>query len=194
MEKYVPLLVDFMNRDEDILQEETSDALIAFQSDEVVEAVAEMMSDSDDIIFPVSVLANTKTPLAVEKLRELYKKTTDDENKTMIIEALCHQLTEEALPEIEQFAKEGYNSYLVEVENLLYGFHKVMGIDHPKLQQWRQIAEDREEEFRKLQSGEKGRAPDPLDPGIPYRNTEKVGRNDPCPCGSGKKYKKCCGA
>jgi len=20
------------------------------------------------------------------------------------------------------------------------------------------------------------------------------GRNDPCPCGSGKKYKKCCGA
>ena len=23
---------------------------------------------------------------------------------------------------------------------------------------------------------------------------EKVGRNDPCPCGSGKKYKKCCGA
>ncbi len=24
--------------------------------------------------------------------------------------------------------------------------------------------------------------------------TEKVGRNDPCPCGSGKKYKKCCGA
>ena len=26
------------------------------------------------------------------------------------------------------------------------------------------------------------------------RRVEKVGRNDPCPCGSGKKYKKCCGA
>ena len=24
------------------------------------------------------------------------------------------------------------------------------------------------------------------------REAEKVGRNDPCPCGSGKKYKKCC--
>ncbi|WP_414647875.1 SEC-C metal-binding domain-containing protein [Desulfitobacterium sp.] len=23
--------------------------------------------------------------------------------------------------------------------------------------------------------------------------TLKIGRNDPCPCGSGKKYKKCCG-
>lgn len=26
------------------------------------------------------------------------------------------------------------------------------------------------------------------------KNNEEVGRNDPCPCGSGKKYKKCCGA
>lgn len=26
------------------------------------------------------------------------------------------------------------------------------------------------------------------------RKDEKIGRNDPCPCGSGKKYKKCCGA
>jgi SEC-C motif-containing protein len=26
------------------------------------------------------------------------------------------------------------------------------------------------------------------------RETPKPGRNDPCPCGSGKKYKKCCGA
>lgn len=26
------------------------------------------------------------------------------------------------------------------------------------------------------------------------REGPKIGRNDPCPCGSGKKYKKCCGA
>ena len=31
-----------------------------------------------------------------------------------------------------------------------------------------------------------------LNPPKPIRS-EKVGRNDPCPCGSGKKYKKCCG-
>jgi len=30
-------------------------------------------------------------------------------------------------------------------------------------------------------------APQPI-----VRNTEKLGRNDPCSCGSGKKYKKCC--
>jgi uncharacterized protein YecA (UPF0149 family) len=27
----------------------------------------------------------------------------------------------------------------------------------------------------------------------PARST-KVGRNEPCPCGSGKKYKRCCGS
>jgi preprotein translocase subunit SecA len=26
------------------------------------------------------------------------------------------------------------------------------------------------------------------------KTEKKVGRNDPCPCGSGKKYKNCCGA
>ena len=27
----------------------------------------------------------------------------------------------------------------------------------------------------------------------PYVAQHKVGRNDPCPCGSGRKYKQCCG-
>jgi SWIM/SEC-C metal-binding protein len=27
----------------------------------------------------------------------------------------------------------------------------------------------------------------------PKEAEKKVGRNDPCPCGSGRKYKKCCG-
>jgi preprotein translocase subunit SecA len=34
-----------------------------------------------------------------------------------------------------------------------------------------------------------GREQAPVSP----RRVKKVGRNDPCPCGSGKKYKKCCG-
>ncbi|WP_372847360.1 SEC-C metal-binding domain-containing protein, partial [Pontiella sp.] len=32
-------------------------------------------------------------------------------------------------------------------------------------------------------------APTPIRKAVP-----KAGRNDPCPCGSGRKYKKCCGA
>jgi SWIM/SEC-C metal-binding protein len=32
-----------------------------------------------------------------------------------------------------------------------------------------------------------------LNPPVPIQS-QKIGRNDPCPCGSGKKFKKCCGA
>lgn len=42
------------------------------------------------------------------------------------------------------------------------------------------------------QEGEEGEAPPASDQPI-VRGTKKVGRNDPCPCGSGKKYKQCHG-
>jgi len=39
-----------------------------------------------------------------------------------------------------------------------------------------------------MSHGDSASAPSPQ-----KRETKKVGRNEPCPCGSGKKYKKCCG-
>ncbi len=44
-------------------------------------------------------------------------------------------------------------------------------------------------ETRELSADEKSKKPKQA----PIVNKNKVGRNDPCPCGSGKKYKKCCG-
>ena len=38
-------------------------------------------------------------------------------------------------------------------------------------------------------SEESGKEPHPE---VTVHTGPKVGRNDPCPCGSGKKYKKCC--
>lgn len=51
------------------------------------------------------------------------------------------------------------------------------------LPQWEKlIPEDRRKELYKEQKRSKT-----------VVKGEKIGRNDPCPCGSGKKYKKCCG-
>ncbi|MBI3358101.1 MAG: SEC-C domain-containing protein, partial [Nitrospirae bacterium] len=47
------------------------------------------------------------------------------------------------------------------------------------------------QKFRTLQLG-RGEAPQPQTP-VTHKNEPKIGRNDPCNCGSGKKYKKCCG-
>ena len=45
------------------------------------------------------------------------------------------------------------------------------------------------------QQAELSEAPDIPKVAVPVvRDAPKVGRNDPCPCGSGKKFKKCCGA
>ncbi|MBQ3018165.1 MAG: preprotein translocase subunit SecA [Clostridia bacterium] len=53
-----------------------------------------------------------------------------------------------------------------------------------------QVVKPTDEGFMKLGQRKVSRPSKPA----PVRNEEKVGRNDPCPCGSGKKYKKCCGA
>lgn len=47
--------------------------------------------------------------------------------------------------------------------------------------------EDEEEKIKNLRFGGDSKKE-------PIKAKGKVGRNDPCPCGSGKKYKKCCGA
>jgi preprotein translocase subunit SecA len=46
---------------------------------------------------------------------------------------------------------------------------------------------------RELEAASMAGAGDASQP-VQRRTGEKVGRNDPCPCGSGKKYKKCHGA
>ena len=52
------------------------------------------------------------------------------------------------------------------------------------LPQWNDIlSEEKRKELYKLEKSSKTIVKPP-----------KIGRNDPCPCGSGKKYKKCCGA
>jgi len=56
-------------------------------------------------------------------------------------------------------------------------------------------ATGREHEAKTLEA-DRRRQVAAVHPEIPYtvrRDGPKVGRNDPCPCGSGKKYKKCCG-
>jgi preprotein translocase subunit SecA len=46
------------------------------------------------------------------------------------------------------------------------------------------------EAFEALQAGKV--KPMELEPTLLQRLTRKIGRNNPCPCGSGRKFKKCC--
>ncbi|MGB3725325.1 MAG: preprotein translocase subunit SecA [Glaciecola sp.] len=50
-----------------------------------------------------------------------------------------------------------------------------------------------EKTFEHKEEAESATHPKPEKPQTAQRQGPKVGRNDPCPCGSGKKYKQCCG-
>ena len=47
---------------------------------------------------------------------------------------------------------------------------------------------------KEIESGEIEAATQPAKPQTYVKTGPEIGRNDPCSCGSGKKYKKCCGA
>ncbi len=65
-------------------------------------------------------------------------------------------------------------------------------IDLPAMTAWADARESRGE--LPIEAGRPGAPAVAARPAAPARTPagEKVGRNDPCPCGSGKKYKKCC--
>ena len=184
LERYIPLLVRLLDRDEDSLLEELSATLISFQSDQVVKEVAPYLKKDNSIIYAASIVENNKSDLGVKVLREAYTSAKELDHQDILIEALCHQLSEEALPEINEHMKLDYSSGLVDIEQTVYSYFSILGLKHRELALWRQVALERESDFRQ-KGNDFSQAP--------VRNVIKVGRNDPCTCGSGKKYKKCCG-
>ncbi|MGF1470501.1 MAG: preprotein translocase subunit SecA [Rubrobacteraceae bacterium] len=70
--------------------------------------------------------------------------------------------------EMEQSLKEDYVTYIYRIENV-------------------EVPDEHELENLSYSGG--GEDPSPQQPAT--RRSEKIGRNEPCPCGSGKKYKKC---
>ena len=64
------------------------------------------------------------------------------------------------------------------------------GVDFKSIRQMKKWMKAHEAELKAEMGGEG--APAKVETVV--HEGPKIGRNDPCPCGSGKKYKKCCGA
>lgn len=103
------------------------------------------------------------------------------------------------LPQIEQLFEQGIVSIGIcgNWEEVSEAFKRLKGIDHKK--EILSIA-DRYEDILSSWAGyqqqdvtKKYTEDDLFMPfGTPIKAEPKIGRNEPCPCGSGKKYKKCC--
>jgi len=89
---------------------------------------------------------------------------------------------------VREYQKEGYDMFM----------DMVYRIKEDTLEKLCMVRIQHEEEIDDMQSKQKqdytmNRGEDTVAPATVKRTGEKIGRNDPCPCGSGKKYKKCCG-
>lgn len=72
---------------------------------------------------------------------------------------------------------------VIDFEKLYYNMHKAKAPWLYQLEEWEGVLdkEKRGEIFKRFKQDSV------------YHSPQVPGRNDPCPCGSGKKYKKCCG-
>jgi len=91
----------------------------------------------------------------------------------------------------QEYKKEGFNLF----QETLYNIREstLKALCHVRLEQVAQQELEHEDQSDQLQYS--GSGEEEASPNQPYKRSErKVGRNEPCPCGSGRKYKKCCGA
>lgn len=93
---------------------------------------------------------------------------------------------------LHEYKREGFETfssmmsrYNEEVCQKLYKVQPVNDMDMESIERKRKLEQDRMVLSRGEDQGEKNRQP--------VRRGKKIGRNEPCPCGSGLKYKKCCG-
>ncbi|TMU84591.1 hypothetical protein FGG79_15365 [Bacillus sp. BHET2] len=168
---------------EDLVLEEVANALVKIGTAEVVREVEKVALYGNTYFYTLDVLGRIKTDEAEKALLTLFNQTDDITAKTLISDYLCQQLSTDAIPKISAFLEEGYDEGMLCLEESLYVNCIMNDIAHPKLPEWKRLIEEIE-----LQSMDE----QPFLVSQPVQNGEKVGRNDPCPCGSGKKHKKCC--
>jgi preprotein translocase subunit SecA len=96
---------------------------------------------------------------------------------------------------LQEYKKEAYHLFValmkrIRETTLSYLFRIELREEAEKVQEM--VLEEGEIDESKLKFAKKDLFAEEERKNQPIK-TEKVGRNDPCPCGSGKKYKKCCG-
>ena len=99
---------------------------------------------------------------------------------------------------LDEYKREGYNLFINMIETMkhetvstLMRVRVMHEDDVERLEAERRQKQLEEQAQAKLNQGAAGEAAPVQKP--EKREGDKVGRNSPCPCGSGKKYKKCCG-
>lgn len=197
-EPAVPLIVAKLHEDGDVLSEECKSALVRIGTDAVVRAVRDAYPAAEwhFRLYATGVLSGVHTDLAVTACTELLATEADLDLQNELAQSLVEQFSTEG-NEVARTVLLG-DPDLRGLRDKLVASCTLTGQTFPELEGWRK--ESQEENQRKpfMFGGPASPLPVARVPAVPNapppvrRSEERVGRNDLCPCGSGKKYKKCC--
>jgi hypothetical protein len=212
----LPLLVDRLRIDADYLRERVMVGLAKIGDPQAVRLIREMFPSEPWHVknYASGALGKIKHPTSEEAILELLEIEKDVRIRTMLCMDLCEMFSERGVQAVRRQINAGYDRMMVCLEDHLLPVAHVLGIELPEADAWRTEREERErrQAERRAELDELGRKylaakrrgidplarparkPESLPPKLtPVEHDEpRVGRNDPCPCGSGKKFKKCC--
>lgn len=193
MEEYIPQLIKYLHSDADLLLEKAAVALTRIGTLDVIRAIQREFQSADWSfrLFAGGVLGTIKHPVAEQTMLQLIQSESDDSIRTILAANLCNILSVEGIPIIKQVIADGYDEMMLDLREPLYCSTVINGIVLPEGEAWHRELLENERAFRERVAAESvlsmsGTKSKPM-------IKVKVGRNEPCPCGSGKKYKKCCG-
>jgi preprotein translocase subunit SecA len=96
---------------------------------------------------------------------------------------------------LNEYKKEAFDLFATMIETVklqtIKTLMRVRLVQEEEVERLEEERRQRQEQEMQLNKGAAGETTKPREP--VKREGDKIGRNAPCPCGSGKKYKKCCG-
>lgn len=142
------------------------------------------------------VLGTWKLPQSEAVLLRALKEEEDASQRTLLCLALTDLLSEAAFEPILEVARGDYDRSIVRLSKRLRALAAIFGKPMPELEEDDEtpaIFDRRSPLMLDIDPMTAAEEMMPQEIETFRRAEKKVGRNEPCPCGSKKKYKKCCG-
>jgi hypothetical protein len=214
----IPALLDCFDEDGDWINEAISSALARMGTPSAAERITDLYADGSwaKRLYLLGALERLRFSALEDRLPRLLEGEAEDDLRVRLAYILALYGTPKAVIRADGIAAEDPDDVeRLEVASILYA-QDVLAGNPPTARRARWLgwleAEERRQKARlrlPLNSGRLPAAGKPFPPlpaataigrtprGLPLpapvqRAAPKVGRNDPCPCGSGRKFKKCC--
>lgn len=204
LQEAIPAIVALLDDADDSMFEEGHRALVKIGGDKVVEELARAYpaGSSDLRSLAANILEHIHSDLSVETCLQIFETEEDRHIRCSLLQSVLLNFSTEGIePARQLIPTTPLDPEVLEVRHDLLTACKVIGESFPEFDAWMEDAKN-DMEFRRnwyktlvpsldeFELDEEEELDEPQ-PDTIVRHTH-VGRNDPCPCGSGKKFKKCC--